>query len=45
MIYLLDSNVCVSHLRGKSSVDIEARLDAGEFNRVPGLRTDDWQTN
>lgn len=28
MIYLLDTNVCVSYLRGKDSVNIEARFDA-----------------
>ncbi len=28
MIYLVDTNVCVSYLRGKNSVNIEARLDA-----------------
>jgi len=28
MIYLLDTNVCVSYLRGKNNVNIEARLNA-----------------
>ena len=28
MNYLLDTNVCVSYLRGKNSGDIETRLDA-----------------
>jgi tRNA(fMet)-specific endonuclease VapC len=28
VIYLLDTNVCVSYLRGKNSAQIEARLDA-----------------
>jgi len=28
MIYLFDTNVCISYLRGKNSVNIEARLNA-----------------
>jgi predicted nucleic acid-binding protein len=72
MIYLLDTNVCVSYLREKNRNQITVRLDAtnagdvtlcslmiaaialaselilvthntAEFNRVPGLRVEDWQ--
>lgn len=49
MIYLLDTDVCVSYLRGKNSAIIEARLilvthNTAEFSRVPGLQYKDWQT-
>lgn len=34
MIYLLDTNVCVSYLRGKNSTNIEARLNAAKAGDV-----------
>ncbi len=34
MIYLLDTNVCISYLRGKNSVNIEAKLNAANSGDV-----------
>jgi tRNA(fMet)-specific endonuclease VapC len=34
MIYLLDTNVCISYLRGKNSTNIEARLNAANVGDV-----------
>lgn len=34
MMYLLDTNVCISYLRGKNSANIEARLNAANAGDV-----------
>jgi predicted nucleic acid-binding protein len=55
-LFLLDTNACIQHLTGRSSL-LEANMMAvgdasivmcavvaGEFGRVKGLQVVDWQT-
>lgn len=46
MIYLLDTNVCIRFLQGRTAQLLErfATHNTAEFTRVPDLRLDDWET-
>lgn len=51
LFYLLDTNVCIVYLKG-NSLQVNSRFDltlvthnVKEFERVKGLKIEDWEEN